>query len=704
MIWTDLRYAARSLARSPGLTTTLLLTIALGIGSNAAVFAFIRGLAAPGTGDSDSTRLMSAAMSRISMLLTSAAWGVFVVACVNVATLLLSRSSARTRDSSLRMALGASRGQMSRQLLSEALLLSLMGAAIGVLLASWTTHVVPSFLFQQDAEQLVLIPDLSATITASLGCAAIMIVCSLVPLVEIRQDDSARVLRRESAGPSLPMRRVRTTLVIVQMTCCCLLVVSAAVLITGFRGALRTHAGQYLRHAILATVESQERFQRPDLGLEYFRAIEQAAQAMPQTVTTAWSGLPPGTRPASLSVRIVPAHAPVRDATLEFTPFTPQSLEAVVLPPAAGRMFGGGDTATSCRVAVINDAARDVLGGNVVGETIQDFAGRRTEIIGVVAARPAAEKAPVRPTVYYYPDQESVSPDLIGPTRFRVPADVRHPHGVVETPIVSSTYLDLMGLTVTAGTAFTNDPGGSCRIGLVNEEASERYFGGNAVGGAIIDASGHRTDVIGVLRSAVLRASQRQVDPAIYLPMAQDFVPRMTLIIGSRDASAATVASVRSRLDAIPGGRSPVMVTTLEEHLSRVALAPERIAMVLVGASAAMAVVLGGLGLYGAMVDAARQRRREFGVRIALGSQSWRLVGQVLREGARLAAAGTIAGLLLSRIVARWLLQITPSAEPTPGWVWLAAPATLLAAVLIASVLPARIALATDPLTVMRDE
>ena len=147
-----------------------------------------------------------------------------------------------------------------------------------------------------------------------------------------------------------------------------------------------------------------------------------------------------------------------------------------------------------------------------------------------------------------------------------------------------------------------------------------------------------------------------------------------------------------------------MVVTTLEEHLSRVALAPERIAMVLVGASATMAVLLGGLGLYGAMVDAARQRRREFGVRIALGSQSWRLVGQVFGEGARLAAAGTTAGLLLSRLVARWLTQIAPSAEPTPVWVWLAAPGTLLVAVLIASVLPARIALATDPLTVMRDE
>jgi ABC-type antimicrobial peptide transport system permease subunit len=186
--------------------------------------------------------------------------------------------------------------------------------------------------------------------------------------------------------------------------------------------------------------------------------------------------------------------------------------------------------------------------------------------------------------------------------------------------------------------------------------------------------------------------------------MTQDFVPRMTLIIGTRRIDPDTIAQVRSRIDAVPGGKAPANVTTLEQHLSRIAMAPERIAVVLVGASASVALVLGVLGLYGAMTDAAHQRRREFGVRIALGSQGWRLVRQVLGEGARLAAGGLVAGLLLSRIVDRWLTQINPSASTPAVWVWLAAPLALLGAVLIASVLPARLALATSPLSVMRNE
>ena len=154
----------------------------------------------------------------------------------------------------------------------------------------------------------------------------------------------------------------------------------------------------------------------------------------------------------------------------------------------------------------------------------------------------------------------------------------------------------------------------------------------------------------------------------------------------------------------MPGGAGdPVVVTTLDAHLSRTALAPLRIATMLVGASAATALALGVLGLYGAMTDAARQRRREIAVRIALGAQGWRVIRQVLAEGVRLAGAGTVAGMLGSLLVARWLARITPSAGSPTVWVWLAAPLVLVGAVAIASVLPARRALTVDPLTIMRN-
>ena len=145
-----------------------------------------------------------------------------------------------------------------------------------------------------------------------------------------------------------------------------------------------------------------------------------------------------------------------------------------------------------------------------------------------------------------------------------------------------------------------------------------------------------------------------------------------------------------------------MVVRTLESHLSKTALAPSRIATTLVGASAATAVALGVLGLYGAMTDSVRRRRREIGVRIALGAPAWYVIRQVVSEGARLAAAGTVVGMLASVIVARWLVRITPHHEPVALWVWVAAPLVLLAAVVVASALPARRALMVDPITITR--
>jgi putative ABC transport system permease protein len=90
-------------------------------------------------------------------------------------------------------------------------------------------------------------------------------------------------------------------------------------------------------------------------------------------------------------------------------------------------------------------------------------------------------------------------------------------------------------------------------------------------------------------------------------------------------------------------------------------------------------------------------------MRIALGARGWRVIHPVLAEGLRLAGAGTVAGMLGSILVARWLARFTPAAGPSAAWVWLAAPLVLIVAVAMASALPARRALRVDPLTIMRD-
>jgi ABC-type antimicrobial peptide transport system permease subunit len=120
--------------------------------------------------------------------------------------------------------------------------------------------------------------------------------------------------------------------------------------------------------------------------------------------------------------------------------------------------------------------------------------------------------------------------------------------------------------------------------------------------------------------------------------------------------------------------------------------------------AAVIALGLGMLGLSGAMADSARMRRRETALRVALGAPAWRIAGRVFVDGAKLTVVGLIAGAVAALLLARWVTQITGGEPSVPWWVWLTAPAVLLAAVALASVFPARDAMTVDPLTIMRDK
>jgi putative ABC transport system permease protein len=161
------------------------------------------------------------------------------------------------------------------------------------------------------------------------------------------------------------------------------------------------------------------------------------------------------------------------------------------------------------------------------------------------------------------------------------------------------------------------------------------------------------------------------------------------------------VTDVRRQLDTVPGG-TPAVVATLAEHLSRTAVASERVAAVLVGACAATALTLAILGLYGALGDAVRHRRRDIALRLALGARPWRVSWQLMLEGVRLASVGTSAGMIGALAVTRWMAANSAGTGHLEPWVWLAAPGVLFAAVAIASVLPMRRAITVNPVSLLQ--
>jgi ABC-type lipoprotein release transport system permease subunit len=646
---------------------------------------------------------LAGALSRVGRLLGLAAGAGFFIACVNVGLFLLGRAFTRLHETAIRVALGASRGQLCRELLSDSVIISVAGGVSGMLLAVWTSHVVPALLYNQDAVHLIFAPDLFTIAEASFVCVGITILCGLLPALIIPHRRPMIVLQRDSAGPSPAIRRLRLGLVTAQMASCCVLVISTAFLIDGLRTALVTSAGQRLGNTVLASVQAHT-----DFAIQYFQQAEAAIKLVPGVSGIEWAGTLPGSQPMRQSFRIEPAQLPRREATLDIDWITIDSLKLFSLPPKAGHMFGV--TEQTCRAAIVNEeAAEKLFDGYTAGRTLQDPESHLpVAVIGVVAMQNPKQGAKKnRPTLYYdYTGHNATPPSRIIGVQFRAAIVSELARVELETNIVSPGYFDAAGAKLIKGQGFTGHAKSTgCRIGIVNQEAADLYFGGKAVGAAVIDEQGQRTDVIGVVHSEPFGTFQQRMEPALYLPMPQDVLTRMSMIIRVRNVNGSLLADLRRRLEAVPGhGPGRVLVRTLETYLDQTSLAPLHISTVLLVVSATMALLLCALGLFAALNDAARQRRRQLAIRIALGAQRWHVIGQVLGEGVPLACAGTLAGMLASLALSRWMSGITRGSGSPALWVWLAAPIALAGVVTMAGVLPARRALMVNPLMIMRED
>ena len=166
--------------------------------------------------------------------------------------------------------------------------------------------------------------------------------------------------------------------------------------------------------------------------------------------------------------------------------------------------------------------------------------------------RHAAKAA--HPTIYYN-DVDGTGPQRpVTPGNFRVPVQSELTTAELDMNVVSPSYFNAMELSLVAGQEFTDHQmPGECRVGVINQEAADLYFGGKPAGAAVIDDQGVRTAIIGIVRAKLLGAFQQQAQPAIYFPMWQDCLPRMTLILGARQASGSMLADLRRRIELVPG-------------------------------------------------------------------------------------------------------------------------------------------------------
>ena len=530
-----------------------------------------------------------AQVSAFGGVLMGAVLLVLLIACANVASLVLARAAARRREVAIRLALGAGRWRVAQQMLTESLVLAAGGCGVGILFALWTADVLPSFFPAEQAELLQASVDMRVfAYTATLSLLA-AVVFGMAPALQAFRTSSAGSLRA-SAGNATSRRggRLRRSLIVAQIALATVLLVSAGLLVRSLLNSLSADLGFRARDALLATVELPDD-PTGETSLAYFRAALERVRALPG----------------------------VESATL-----------TSALPL----------TRTSRR-----------------GFRIEGYQLREGE-------------------------------------------DREFPYFVVDR-----AYFETFQVELLEGRTFDErDTARGARVAVINGLFADRYFGGRAIGGRITDSTGTRLDVIGVVRTGKYRTVQETV-PMVYYALDQAPQDRMSLVARTNGDPMAVARAVRAALTSVSPDAAVYGVRSLDAHVSE-ALGGERLTASLVAVCGAIALILALVGVYGVVSYAVGSRTREIGLRVALGAAPAAIVQLVLSEGMRVLAAGLLIGLATAGIAAKTLQTMLYGVEPLDAATFLGVIGALAAATVLAAALPARRALALDPMIALRDE
>ncbi len=268
---------------------------------------------------------------------------------------------------------------------------------------------------------------------------------------------------------------------------------------------------------------------------------------------------------------------------------------------------------------------------------------------------------------------------------------------------VSEGYFATMGIPLVRGRDFTPaDNEASPRVTVVNEAFVQKYFFGRDPVGASIQSEDSSLQIVGVVRDAVYARVREQPPPTFYTPLRQSArwnslyfylrtaVPPEDLLDEVREAAAAVDSTLPVR-----------DVKTMEMQIDENTRAEQTISY-LTAALAALATLLAVVGLYGVLAYNVARRRREFGIRLALGAQPGQIRRLVAREGLTLIFIGTLIGMAAASGVGRLIQSVLFGLEAWDGPVYLAALILVWAAALGATLIPARRASELNPLAALR--
>jgi predicted permease len=485
-------------------------------------------------------------VGKVLVPIVAVLWGVvalvLVIACANVAGVLLAKSVARRREVATRIAMGATRKRLIRQFLTESLVLGLIGGAASLPVAYAGARLLALLIPASNSAVSVNAELDGGTLLFSVALSLVAgVLLGVTPALRGARVDLNSVFRDES-GAVVGGRgsRLRSLFVVGQLALSVVLLTAAAVLMGSLVTARRVDAGFNQRGVFVASVDLRASGYDPERGRAFIaRALER-----------------------------LQARSDVASATV-----------ARRVPLG----LGGSSRLSGFSVVSYSPAAGEVMWANS---------------------------------------------DVVGPGYF----------GTMQMPLV-------------AGRDFTpSDRGDAPAVAVINQAMADKYFAGRNPVGGVVRTNGKDVRVVGVAANASMLRLHEPPVPWLFFPVLQSYRPDQSFLIrvsGDPRLFAEEFRGVLRELDPLV---VPFAMKTLEAHVRSSAFA-QIILVSLTGSLGLFALILAAVGMYGIMAHLVAQRRREMGVRLAMGAAPRDVFRLIVAQGLKLIGLGVAVGVLLSPLV-----------------------------------------------------
>ncbi len=559
---------------------------------------FYKRLTLPALGLRDA--LLGVTLKPAILVLAGAVALVLLIAVVNVANLMLARATVREREMALRLSLGAGRGRLIRQLLTESVLLAVIGGACGLLLAWGGIRMVRAWGNLPFADSVRL--DFGALAFMLFVSMLAGVLFGLVPALHSARADLIATIKAggRAASAGLARGRARAALVVCEIAVSLMLLVGAGLLLRSFANLQWVTGGFSTPPRRILTMlisPANRKYKDARAGLAFYDEVLRQARAVPGVQTAA-----------------------LTDS----------------LPP---------------------DRQGDADTFGIEGQTLAP--------------------GDINPIV---------SDATVGPDFFRV-----------------------LGVPLLQGRYFTGyDRQDSAPVAIVSEGFARRFFPNQKALGKRIRQSGPELgnpwmEIVGVVGNVKYLGLTVDTDPAYYLPFAQNYGSRMFLAVRSPNGAARLAEPLRRAIQAIDPDVTLAQIGTLEQART-LSVSEPRFDTMLLSLFAAIALLMAAVGIYGLIAYSVARRTHEIGVRMALGAARGVVLRMVVRQGAALAAAGTLLGLGGAFALTRLLKAMLFGVGITDALTFAVAALGIMLVVLLATFVPALRATRISPVAALKYE